>query len=259
MEKKNIFKIIIICMIMIIIGVGISKYISFKKVIDATHFNSSEYLTKKEKIQNLIKYNNETMDNCNMDYDPENELITLSFIEKDFDEFSDVADLAKAFDKVTEKQKNEMKDVFLKGGNDYKDIIRKQAIENFAISDFDNTNFRIIYLDSQNNKIGEYYNGDIIYTIYDDEISDESYIKDNSKKIVNPTPISREEAIKKITKEKDIDTKYSDVFPYKQLDKVQGGITYYNIEIISKDGKGAAVTYYINSQTGEIIKGSDFK
>jgi len=64
---------------------------------------------------------------------------------------------------------------------------------------------------------------------------------------------SKEEAIKVLEKSKKVDYKESSAIAYPEMDKILDGVKYYYIEVVSKGGRGAAMTYYVNSQTGEII------
>lgn len=73
--------------------------------------------------------------------------------------------------------------------------------------------------------------------------------------------ITRDGAIEIIKKEKNIDPEYSDIVSDIEgnLDIVKNGIIYYEIEVVSLGGRGAASTYYVSSKTGEIFNYSDLK
>jgi predicted nucleic acid-binding Zn ribbon protein len=82
-----------------------------------------------------------------------------------------------------------------------------------------------------------------------------SSIKDNSTSSVDNEMVvkNKEEAIKALEKSKKVDYKESSAIAYPEMDKVLDGVKYYYIEVASKGGRGAAMTYYVNSKTGDIV------
>lgn len=75
----------------------------------------------------------------------------------------------------------------------------------------------------------------------------------NSSGVWIENPISRERAVEILAKARNVDYQYVSVLPYAEADKLLDGVQYYHIEVVSKGGRGAASTYYVNSRTGEII------
>ncbi|NRT91515.1 hypothetical protein OD350_18065 [Clostridium beijerinckii] len=76
----------------------------------------------------------------------------------------------------------------------------------------------------------------------------------NTSEVENTkTKITQKDAVGIVKKAKNVDESVSFINGFSNLDKTVEGIKYYEIEVASKTGRGAASTYYVNSQTGEII------
>lgn len=65
--------------------------------------------------------------------------------------------------------------------------------------------------------------------------------------------ITQKDAVEIVKKVKKVDENVSSVIASSDFDKTVNGVKYYEVEIVSTGGHGAALTCYVNSQTGEEI------